>query len=86
MREFFINWSEKLVGVFVVLMMLGVVVGGFGIMASPSAQGGGIFAGLMVLIFGGIYAILMGGMFYLFFGVYRNTEKTNVLLEELLRK
>lgn len=86
MREFFINWSEKLVGVFVVLMMIGVAVGAVAMMATPSAQGGGVFAGLVVLILGGIYAILMGGMFYLFFGVYRNTEKTNVLLEQLLRK
>ncbi|MDQ2065773.1 hypothetical protein Q9295_05275 [Xinfangfangia sp. CPCC 101601] len=83
MRDFFINWSEKLIGVFVGLMVLAVVIAGFGMMFAPQ---GGFFQGLLVLVGGLIYAVIMGGMLYLFFGIYRNTQQTNVLLEQILRK
>lgn len=86
MRDFFINWSEKLLTLFVALMVLAVVVSGLLIMFQPSYQGGGILPGLLVLVFGVIYAIIMGGLMYLFFGIYRNTQRTNELLEQILRK
>lgn len=85
MRDFFINWSEKLIGIFVALLAIAVVIAGlFGIISPP--YGVSRLQGLFVLVFGGMYAIIIGGMLYLFFGIYRNTQKTNALLEELLRK
>ncbi|MDR0808171.1 MAG: hypothetical protein LBE86_03440 [Gemmobacter sp.] len=83
MRDFFINWSEKLVTAFVALMVIAVAIAGFFTMFSPA---GGFLQGLAVLIGGGLYAVIMGGMLYLFFGIFRNTQRTNQLLEELLRK
>lgn len=83
MREFFIDWSEKLISVFVGLMVLLAVVAGFGMMFAPQ---GGFLQGLLVLVGGLIYAVIMGGMLYLFFGIYRNTQQTNALLEQILRK
>lgn len=85
MRDFFINWSEKLITVFVVLMVVAVLIAGLMTMFAPAPQGG-FLIGLAVLVFGGLYSIIVGGMLYLFFGIYRNTQKTNVLLEQLLRK
>ena len=85
MRDFFINWAEKLITVFVALMVLAIVIAGFVTMFAPAPQGG-FLQGLLVLVFGLLYAIIMGGMMYLFFGSYRNTQRTNELLEQLLRK
>ena len=85
MRDFFIDWSEKLIGVFVGLMVLAILVTAIVMMFAPGPQGGFLQA-LLVLVFGGIYAIMTGGMLYLFFGIYRNTQRTNALLEDLLRK
>ncbi|MDQ7775214.1 MAG: hypothetical protein Q4615_04495 [Paracoccus aminovorans] len=85
MRDFFINWAEKLITVFVALMVLAIVVGGIGIMFAPPPQGG-FLPGLLMLVFGLLYAIIIGGLMYLFFGIYRNTQRSNELLEQLLRK
>lgn len=85
MRDFFINWAEKLITVFVALMVLVIVVGGLMTMFAPAPQGG-FLRGLLLLVFGLLYAIMAGGMMYLFFGIYRNTQRTNELLEQLLRK
>lgn len=83
LRSFFIDWAEKLIGVFVVLMLIGVVVAGFGVMVSPQ---GNVLFGLLFIFLGLVYAIITGGLMYLFFGIYRNTGRTNVLLEQLLQK
>lgn len=83
LRSFFIDWSEKLIGVFVVLMLIGVVVAGFSVMISPQ---GNVLFGLLFIFLGLVYAIIIGGLMYLFFGIYRNTGRTNVLLEQLLQK
>lgn len=85
MRDFFINWAEKLITVFVGVMVLVVLVGGLVTMFAPAPQGG-FLPGLLLLVVGLIYAVIMGGMMYLFFGIYRNTQRTNDLLEQLLRK
>jgi uncharacterized membrane protein len=85
MRDFFIDWAEKLITVFVALMVLSVVVGGLFTMFAPGPQGS-FLGGLMILVFGVLYAIIVGGMLYLFFGIHRNTQRTNDLLEQLLRK
>lgn len=83
MRDFFIHWAERLIGVFVVLLGLMVVAGAIGALMAPD---GGLLPALAILLIGGVYALLIGGMFYLFFGIYRNTERTNALLQELLQQ
>lgn len=85
MRDFFINWAEKLITVFVALLVLGVLASSLVIMFAPGPQGG-FLPGLLMLVLGILYAIIMGGIAYLFFGIYRNTQRTNELLEQLLRK
>ncbi|MDR9484541.1 MULTISPECIES: hypothetical protein [Sediminimonas] len=78
MRDFFINMFEKLVGVVVVLMEIGVVIGAVGAMAGAGQgpMGGGILAGLMILIFGTVYVLFIGGVLYLILGIYHNTRRT----------
>lgn len=83
MRDFFIDWAEKLLTVLIAFMVLAVVIAGFGAMFAPQ---GGFFQGLGILIGGTLYVIVMGGVMYLVFGIYRNTQKTNELLADLLRK
>ena len=77
MRDFFITSLEKLIAVFVVLMIIVFVVAGFSAMFSPA---GSFLRGLAILIGGGLYVILVGGMLYLFLGVYHNTKRTAELL------
>lgn len=84
MRDFFIDWAERLISVFVVMLVLGVI--GAGIMTMFSGMPGGFWRGLAVIVFGGFYALLTGGLMYLFFGIFRNSQETNRLLAELLRK
>lgn len=86
MRDLFIGLFEKLVGVFVILMCLGVLVGTVGAFLAPGPNGGGPLAALAILIGGSIYAILMGGMMYLFLGVYHNTKRTAEAIEELAKR
>lgn len=83
MRDFFIDWAEKLLTVLIGFMMLVVLIAGFGAMFAAQ---GGFFQGLGILIGGTLYVIVMGGVMYLVFGIYRNTQQTNLLLTELLRK
>lgn len=78
MREFFIDWAEKLIAVFIVIGGLGIVVSS--VMAMFSGQRGGFFSGLMLLVGGSIYLIIMAGVMYIAFGIYRNTQETNRLL------
>mgnify|MGYP006160343615 CR=1 FL=1 len=86
MRDFFINWAEKLVGVLIGLIVIGSIgMGGF-MMMMPAVNGGGVLTGLLFIVGGALYAIVVGGMLYLFFGIYRNTQITNELLEMLVRK
>ncbi|MEY8118781.1 hypothetical protein AB9F26_11010 [Falsihalocynthiibacter sp. BN13B15] len=84
MRDFFINSFEKLIGVLVILMALGVLVGSVVAMLNPSQ--GGIFAGLFFLVFGSLYVILMGGFFYMALGIYHNTRRSAEALERLEKK
>lgn len=76
MRDFFISWFEKLVGVIIILMGIGVVIGAFG-----AAQEGGVLAFIGVLLFGAVYVIFMGGLMYLGLGIYHNTQRTADALE-----
>lgn len=85
MRDLFIGLFEKLVGVFVILLCLGVLVGTVGAFLAP-APNGGILPAIAILIGGSIYAILMGGMMYLFLGVYHNTKRTAEAIEELAKR
>lgn len=79
MRDFFITTLEKLIAVIIVIMLIGVLLAGIGMMASPA---GGFLQGLMVLVVGLLYVLLFGGMIYLFFGIYHNTKRTAELLEQ----
>ncbi len=84
MREFFIDWAEKLIAVFVVLGGIGLLV--VSLFAMFSGMPGGFLQGLMMLVFGGIYLIIIAGTMYIAFGIYRNTQETNRLLGELLKR
>lgn len=77
MRDFFILALEKLIGVFIVLAMLGVLIMAGMMFGSPK---GGAAQGLVMLVGGMLYVILMGGMLYLFLGIYHNTRRTAELL------
>ncbi|AUH34929.1 hypothetical protein [Paracoccus tegillarcae] len=84
MREFFINWSERLITAFVVMGGLFVLIAGLGAMFS--GMPGGFWRGLGILVGGSIYLMVAAGFMYVAFGIYRNTQETNRLLAELLRK
>lgn len=85
MRKFFINWSGKLISIFIAMMIAAIAIAGISTIIYPEL-GGSPIQGLFILLFGGVYAVIVGGMLYLFFGIYRDTQRTNALLEELLRK
>lgn len=90
MREFFIGAFEKLVGVIIVVLALGVLiaaaVASFGDGMGPGGGQGGILQGLAVLIGGGIYVIFIGGVMYLGLGIYQNTKRAADLLERIASK
>lgn len=79
MREFFINWAERLLLVFMVVAAVGVAVAAFAVMGQPAPKGG-LLPGLAVLIMGEIYVTLMAGLMFVAFGIYRNGQETNRLL------
>ncbi len=89
MRDFFINSLEILVGVFVVLLALGVLA-----FAAAAAFGGGMgpgspsgpLAGIGILIGGALYVIFVGGFMYMGIGIYQNTKRSAEALEKLLSK
>ncbi|MGP1356539.1 hypothetical protein [Roseicyclus sp.] len=77
MRDFFINAFEKLVGVIIVLLVVGVIAAaGFIAFAPPTPeQPTGILPGLAVLIGGLVYVVFVGGALYLGLGIYQNTRR-----------
>ncbi len=79
MRNFFITWSEKLVAVLMVLLILGVIAGAVAMSLSP--EPGAMIAAVALLAFGGLYVIMIGGVLYLGFGIYHNTRRTAEALE-----
>lgn len=84
MRDFFIRSLEKLIGVIIVLMGIGVVVGFIGIAFGGGPYGsGGILPALLFLVVGIIYVILVGGFMYLGVGIYQNTLRTAKAVEKL---
>lgn len=76
MRDFFITWFERLIGVIIVLMAIGFLIAAF----SAGAQNG-VLAFLGVLLVGAIYVVLMGGFMYLGLGIYHNTLRAADALE-----
>lgn len=78
MRDFFIGMFDKLIGLLVVLMIVGVVIAAGAMLTNPM---GGVLKALGVLIGGGLYVIVVAGMLYLFLGIYHNTKRTAELLE-----
>lgn len=83
MRDFFINAFEKLVGVIVILMIIGIVVAAI---AAGTQRDVGLAGAIGILIGGGIYVIVMGGLMYLGLGIYNNTRRSAEALEEMARK
>lgn len=87
MRDFFINSLEKLIGVIIILMIIGIIIGflviTFGGGYGPYGNSGGLLAGLLFLVGGAIYVILMGGFMYLGIGIYQNTLRTAKAVENL---
>lgn len=85
MRDFFIRSFELLVGVIIVIMSIGIVIAAvatmFGAGMGPMGQGGGIIAGLAILVGGTIYVIFLGGIMYLGLGIYQNTKRAADALE-----
>jgi hypothetical protein len=83
MRDFFINSFEKLVGVIVILLCIGVVVGALAALFGAGGPNGpsGLLGALFILIGGAIYIIFVGGLMYLGLGIYQNTKRMADLLE-----
>jgi hypothetical protein len=81
MRDFFISWFERLVGVIIILAAAAVLIGSIATMAGVTGQPGGFLAGLALLVFGMIYVIFLGGALYLGLGIYQNTKRTAEALE-----
>lgn len=79
MREFFIEWFEKLVAVIVVLLLVGTVIGAIGAATQPGA---GIVMAILVLIGGGLYTIFLGGVMSLVLGIYHNPRRTAEAVEK----
>lgn len=77
MRDFFIEWFEKVVSVIVVVAAVGVV-----ITAVAALFQQGFLAFLAILIIGSLYVVLMGGAMFLGLGIYQNTKRTADLLEQ----
>lgn len=82
MRDFFITWFERLVGVIIILAALAVLIGGIATMVGATGQPGGFLVGLLILIFGAIYIVLLGGGLYLGLGIYQNTKRAAEALEK----
>lgn len=87
MRDFFINSLEKLIGIIIVLMCIGVVIGFFAMTFGgghgPMGTGGGFFAGLIFLVIGAINVVLIGGFMYLGIGIYQNTLRSALAAEKM---
>jgi hypothetical protein len=85
MRDFFIRSFELLVGVIIVIMSIVIVIAAFAAMfgtgMGPMGQGGGILAGLAILVGGAIYIIFIGGIMYLGLGIYQNTKRAAEALD-----
>jgi hypothetical protein len=81
MRDFFIQWFERLVSVIVVLMGVVIVLVALVVLSQQ-----GVLAFLGVLLIGAIYLVLVGGGMFLGLGIYQNTKRTADLLERLAAK
>ena len=77
MRDFFIEWFEKLVVVIIVIMAIGVAIGSVGAIFQQ-----GILIGLVILIVGAVYVIFIGGALYLGLGIYQNTKRMADAMEQ----
>jgi hypothetical protein len=87
MRDFFVNSLEKLIGVIVVFLCIGVV--GFAASVSFGSSSGvptNPWIGLVVLIGGAMYVILVGGFLYMGVGIYQNTKRTADAIEKLAQR
>ncbi len=84
MRDFFINALDKLISVFVVLGIIGVIIGaGMAMMTPPEMGGAGAIGGLIFLVVGLLYVAFMAGFMYLGLGIYHNTRRTADATEKM---
>ncbi len=91
MRDFFIRALEALIGLFVILLLLGVVVGGIGVMVTgmPQPDGrtiSGVVPGIGILVVGVLYVVMIAGFMYLGLGIYHNTKRTADAVEQMAAK
>lgn len=90
MRDFFIRSFEMLVNILVVVMSVVVVVAALGAMTGTGpgmmGQGGGVLAGLVILVAGGINVIILAGLMYLGLGIYQNTKRTAEAVARLVER
>ncbi len=88
MRDFFIRAFEIIVGVFIVLIALGVVLGGVAVLFIDGPEGtpSGVLGAVLIWGFGGIYVLFIGGALYLGLGIYQNTKRTAEILERMAER
>lgn len=84
MRDFFIDWAERLLVLFAVLTLLAVVVAGVGAAGHPYY--GSFWRGAAIILGGGLYVVVTAGLMFVVFGIYRNTQETNRLLSRQSRQ
>ncbi|MFV0284496.1 MAG: hypothetical protein ACK5JE_12000 [Castellaniella sp.] len=83
MRNFFIQWLERIMNIFVILGIIFVLSGGVVVLFSPQ---GGILKALLVWVVGAIYLVMMAGFAYLGIGIYANTRQTAQAVEKIANR
>lgn len=84
MRDFFMDWAERLLVLFAVLTLLAVVVAG--VAAAGHPYHGSFGRGAAIILGGGLYVVVTAGLMFVVFGIYRNTQETNRLLSRQSRQ
>lgn len=84
MRDFFIRGFEVILGVFIVLLGIGVFFAGFVPFSDPQfSTGMSVLVMLLIWLGGGIYVLFLGGLMYLGLGIYQNTKRTAEAMERM---
>lgn len=83
MRNFFVTWMERLLGLMVILSMIGICLAAF--TALTSGQPRAMIAALGIVIAGAISVIVTFGFAYIALGIHANTLRTAEATEAMLR-
>ncbi|AXC48778.1 hypothetical protein DRW48_02900 [Paracoccus suum] len=83
MRDFFITWMERLLGLFVVLSVLGVLTTAYFTAISDRPQA--LIAAVAVVVAGAVSIILTFGFAYIALGIHANTRRTAEAAEAIAR-